>query len=228
MKKKSTILIAGVLAILGASSIYFYGFNFGTSNNAYWLGKSNISNQSIESSKQALEKLLEGNKSSQDINDEIRKDTAENGQKPYAVVVACSDSRVSPEIIFDTNLGELFVIRTAGNVVSDLELGSIEYGVEHLGAKTVVVLGHSNCGAVAAAIEGKSHGNIQAIVDKIKPVISDEKDASVCEDLNIENVKNEILKSEILKNFVDSEDVSVVKMKYDILSGKVTQLESSL
>ncbi len=76
------------------------------------------------------------------------------GQAPFAVIVTCSDSRVPPEIIFDQALGDLFVIRVAGNVVDDFAIGSIEYGVTVLGADTVLVLGHSNCGAVDGALKG--------------------------------------------------------------------------
>ena len=89
-----------------------------------------------------------------DVSRELRRQTAEDGQSPYAVVLACSDSRVPPEHIFNAGIGELFVIRTAGNVVGEYELGSIEYGAEHLHAQLVLVLGHSGCGAVEAALNG--------------------------------------------------------------------------
>lgn len=90
------------------------------------------------------------------------------GQHPFAVVVSCSDSRVPPELIFDQGLGDIFVIRTAGNVIGDYELGSIEYAVEHLGVRLVVVMGHENCGAIASFCEHKkhpAHGHIQAIIE---------------------------------------------------------------
>ncbi len=82
-----------------------------------------------------------------------------NGQKPFAVVVACSDSRVSPELVFDQGLGDLFVIRTAGNVIGDLELGSIEYAVEHLESTVIIVMGHEKCGAITAFCEHKHENN---------------------------------------------------------------------
>ncbi|MCC6462326.1 MAG: carbonic anhydrase [Saprospiraceae bacterium] len=94
-------------------------------------------------------------------------DTQEH-QHPFAVVVTCSDSRVSPEIVFDEGIGDLFVVRTAGNLMSDLELGSIEYAVEHLGASLVVVLGHTECGAVKAFLEGgECQGHIRQIVESL-------------------------------------------------------------
>lgn len=94
-----------------------------------------------------------------------------SGQHPFAVIVSCSDSRVPPELIFDQGLGDLFVIRTAGNVIGDFELGSIEYAVEHLGANLIVVLGHDGCGAVSAFIEHKHerlNNHIQNIIDYLK------------------------------------------------------------
>lgn len=105
-----------------------------------------------------------------------------SGQQPFAVIVSCSDSRVSPDIIFDQGLGDLFSIRTAGNVMGDYEEGSIEYAAEHLGTKLIVVLGHTSCGAVKAFIEeehgegghpeknknSESLGHIQSIIDKLK------------------------------------------------------------
>ncbi|MFN4079993.1 MAG: carbonic anhydrase [Saprospiraceae bacterium] len=88
-----------------------------------------------------------------------------NGQRPFAIVVACSDSRVSPEIIFDQGLGDLFVLRTAGNLIGDLELGSIEYAVRFLGASVIVVLGHTECGAVKALVNGDEvEGRLHDIV----------------------------------------------------------------
>src|SRR5688572_16994 len=89
------------------------------------------------------------------------------GQAPFAVVVACSDSRVCPEIVFDQGLGDLFVIRVAGNTIGNVELGSIEYAVEHLHAKLVIVVGHEKCGAVGAAVKGgETHGHIGDLTDR--------------------------------------------------------------
>ena len=135
------------------------------------------------SAERALEKLKEGNfayltaeVSNADISPQLRLQTYENGQSPYAIIVTCSDSRVIPESIFSAGIGELFVIRVAGNVIGDHELGSIEYAAEHLGCQLCVVLGHTSCGAVGAAIEGNPGGYIQSITDEIKSAIGDEKD----------------------------------------------------
>jgi len=98
------------------------------------------------------------------------------GQSPIAAVLSCSDSRVPPEIVFDQGLGDLFVVRVAGNIASPAEIGSLEYAVEHLHVPLIVVLGHDKCGAVAAALEavesgGTAPGHVGVIVDAIKPAV---------------------------------------------------------
>src|SRR5579862_1732711 len=98
------------------------------------------------------------------------------GQKPFVIIVGCSDSRVGPEVVFDQGLGDLFVIRTAGNVVDDVALGSIEYAADHFGVPVILVLGHTRCGAVIAAVGGgEAPGHIGSIVEKIKPAVQETK-----------------------------------------------------
>ena len=116
----------------------------------------------------------------------LRIDTAENGQHPWAVVVCCSDSRVIPEQIFDVSLGELFVIRVAGNVLDDQQFGSIEYAVEHLHCRQVLMLGHTGCGAVAAALEGEGEGYISSITRCIRAAIGSERDPYRACRMNVE------------------------------------------
>jgi len=104
-----------------------------------------------------------------------RAETAQ-AQHPFAIIVGCADSRTAPEIIFDQNIGDLFVIRTAGNLVDDYALGSIEYAVEHLGTRLIVVLGHQRCGAVTAALSGGSApGHINSLVRDIQPAVAASK-----------------------------------------------------
>jgi carbonic anhydrase len=148
------------------------------------------------------EKLLEGNKrfvsgnlAKKDFSLEKRKELLK-GQNPYTVVVGCSDSRVPPEIIFDQGLGDIFVIRVAGNVLDPVSLGSIEYAVEHLKTSLIVILGHTRCGAVHATIHSpsKAEDNLKAIVERIMPAVSKAKKVAKSEEdlLNIaieENVK---------------------------------------
>ena len=141
----------------------------------------------------ALERLKKGNKlyvkskkSVGDISPERRLDTSKNGQHPYAVVLSCSDSRVIPESIFSAGIGDLFVIRVAGNVVDNNQLGSVEYAVEHLGCKLVVVLGHTGCGAVAAALSENS-GYVKFITDEIKRAVGSETDTCKASMLNVKH-----------------------------------------
>ena len=173
-----------------------------------------------------MEQLIAGNEAyrtaaNEKTSQERRTDTAENGQHPYAVVVTCSDSRVPAELIFDAGIGELFVIRTAGNVIGSYELGSIEYGVEHLHAPLVVVMGHTNCGAVAAALEGEAHGHIADIVNEISECLPENCEAEHAERLNVENSIAEIRSSHIIQELETEGKVSIIGAIYDIETGNV-------
>lgn len=174
------------------------------------------------SASEALERLKEGNqnyigavKGVGDISPEIRRHTSENGQKPYAVIIGCSDSRVIPESIFSAGIGELFVIRVAGNVIDNHQLGSVEYAVEHLGCKLVLVLGHTGCGAVGAAAH-QNGGYIKYITDEIKRAIGKECD---CEKASILNVKQSVAKIESL--LAKARDVRIAGALYRTDSGIV-------
>ncbi len=175
----------------------------------------------------AIQALISGNKKFLDAKESgyshqtIKTVPTKNGQNPYAVVVTCSDSRVPPEHIFAAGIGELFVIRTAGNVIGDFELGSIEYAVGHLGTPVVLVLGHNHCGAVAAAMEGHGTGNIKKVLDEIMPVISGEKDVDKCENLNIEHSFYRISESEMVRDLIRKGEVKLISGKYDIETGGV-------
>lgn len=152
-------------------------------------------------------------------------------QHPVAVVVSCSDSRVPPEIVFDQGIGDLFVIRTAGEVVKDVELGSIEYAVEHLHVPLIIVLGHKRCGAVEAAVKGGvAPGNIASIVELIKPAVEEAKKqkGDVLDNavkINVRMVSEKIKNSEIIGHFVKEKRVKVVKGYYDLDDGTVTIIE---
>ena len=164
-------------------------------------------------------------KNNGDLSAAKRQDTAENGQQPYAVIVTCSDSRVPAEHIFNAGIGELFVIRTAGNVIGDHALGSVEYGMEHLGAKLVVVLGHTNCGAVDAALNGGAHGSIATITDEISACLPAGCDPREAEIRNVENSISRIMASEIITELTASGTSRVVGAIYDIASGTVEFFE---
>jgi carbonic anhydrase len=151
------------------------------------------------------------------------------GQKPFAIVLTCSDSRVPPELLFDQGLGQLFVIRTAGNVTDDIALGSIEYAAEHLNTRLIVVLGHERCGAVEATVKGgELPGHIGAIGAKIKPAVAIGKafpgdQVDNCVRANIVNVMTGLRESKpILAEMVEKGEVAVVGARYDLDDGLVT------
>jgi len=153
-------------------------------------------------------------------------------QHPFAVIVSCSDSRVPPEIVFDQGLGDLFVVRVAGNVIDDHGLGSIEYAVDHLGARLIVVLGHQSCGAVKAAKEtiaakSKAPGHIQSLVTAIQPAVeaTAKSDLGATVEANVKNVVQALRTSTpILKPKVDSGEVQVIGGYYSLDTGAVTFL----
>ncbi|MBD5131578.1 MAG: carbonic anhydrase [Clostridiales bacterium] len=170
----------------------------------------------------ALERLKDGNKvyincatGVGDISPERRQYTSEHGQKPYAVIVSCSDSRVIPESIFSAGIGDLFVIRVAGNVIDNSQLGSIEYATEHLGCKLVVVLGHTGCGAVSAAVN-ENNGYVKFLTDEIKHAVGNEKDTVKA---SILNVKHSVEKIEKLLN--KTGEFTVIGALYHTESGVV-------
>jgi carbonic anhydrase len=158
-------------------------------------------------------------------------------QYPYAVILGCSDSRVPPEIIFDAGLGDLFVVRVAGNIADDAALGSMEYAVEHLHAPLIVVLGHSNCGAVAATVDavktgGEAPGHIAALVSAIKPAVEKVKDepGDTLDNAVRENVREVVAaikeSQPILAHEVEAGKVKVVGARYDLDTGTVEWLDS--
>jgi carbonic anhydrase len=191
----------------------------------------------------SLQKLMDGNKryveakpASKDLGNSKRMELSTKGQKPFAIVITCSDSRVPPELLFDQGLGDIFVIRVAGNVLDPIALGSVEYGAEHLHAPLVFILGHTKCGAVTATLEakGEPEGNIGAIVKKIQPAaaVAKKKGGSKDEILetaiheNMKNVYKDLMnKSKIIPELVHEGKVKIVAGEYDITTGKVAMME---
>lgn len=164
-----------------------------------------------------------------------------HAQHPVAVVLACSDSRVPPELLFDMGLGEIFTVRTAGNVIGPHEIGSIEYAVEHLDVKLVIVLGHERCGAVTAAYEAyvshkESEGNIGSIVESINPAISSviknsasgTKDAMI-EQCSLENIHMNAgllgTHSTIIKEKLAHGSLLLISAFYDLDDGRVVVIK---
>lgn len=175
---------------------------------------------------QALAMLREGNRqylgaarSSGDISLR-RQETLENGQRPYAVIVTCSDSRVIPESVFSAGIGDLFVIRVAGNVIDDHQLGSIEYAAEHLGIRLIVVLGHNHCGAVDAAINHDPEGYIKFITDEIRLAVGSETDDEKACCLNVRR-SVAVIESSLDIQHAEEHGLKVIGALYRLESGAV-------
>ena len=189
------------------------------------------------SADQALEQLMAGNArfvahAPQHPNQSAaRVHELAGGQHPIAVVLSCADSRVGPELVFDQGLGDLFVVRVAGNIADDATIGSIEYAVEHLGAPLIVVMGHQKCGAVTAAMNGGESGNhIHAVVDPILPVVAEARksaadplDAAIR--LNVNRVVDQLEHTTpILAAKVGDRTLRIVGAYYSLEDGQVTLL----
>ncbi len=185
---------------------------------------------------EAVARLKDGNKRYVE-NDTLhpnqvktRREEVAGGQHPFAIILGCADSRVPPEIIFDQGLGDLFVNRVAGNIIDDALLGSMEYAVEHLGVRLIVVLGHEKCGAVAATLSGGAvPGHIGSLVDAIRPALIAWKkefgDTPALDNLvrlNVSHVVDQLKSSEpILHEFVKEGKLAVVGARYDLDDGTV-------
>jgi carbonic anhydrase len=191
----------------------------------------------------ALEILKDGNKrfvSNLKINRNLLQQANEtsDGQHPFAVILSCIDSRTSAELIFDQGLGDVFSVRIAGNIVNDDILGSMEFGCKVAGAKIIVVLGHTKCGAVKGACDNVALGNLTGLIAKIKPAV--EQESITAENRNSSNgvfvenvaelnvslsVKNILLKSPIIADMVKNGDIGIVGGIHDITTGEVKFFE---
>jgi carbonic anhydrase len=186
----------------------------------------------------AWQTLLDGNarfvsgKLKHPHQDGTRRAELAAGQKPFAVVIGCADSRTAPEILFDQGLGDLFVIRLAGNIVDDAALGSVEFAVAQLGARLIVVLGHEKCGAVKATVgvvngDPAPGGHIGSIVEAIKPAVQAAKgrEGDAVENAVRKNVHEVVGKlkasAPVLEPLVKSGELKVVGARYDLDDGKV-------
>ena len=191
----------------------------------------------------ALEILKEGNKrfvSNLKINRNLLQQANEtsDGQHPFAVILSCIDSRTSAELIFDQGLGDVFSVRIAGNIVNEDILGSMEFGCKVAGAKIIVVLGHTKCGAVKGACDNVALGNLTGLIAKIKPAVDQEsvtaENRNSSNGVFVENVaelnvslsvKNILLKSPIIADMVKNGDIGIVGGIHDIATGEVNFFE---
>lgn len=163
------------------------------------------------------------------LQNSSRRDDLTSGQDPWAIVLSCADSRVVPELAFDSGLGELFVVRVAGNVANSSSIASIEYAVAHIGTQVIVVLGHESCGAVTAAVNGGDNGhNLNHLLSHITPAVSAcGSNASITEvvkknaELTVNSLKE---RSSIIRNAVEAGKLKVVPAYYELGTGKVNFL----
>jgi carbonic anhydrase len=201
------------------------------------------------SAQQALQRLQEGNKRFVSGTGSVgmlygndRRDQLVSGQEPFAIILGCSDSRVPAEIVFDQGLGDLFVIRVAGNIVAPSQIGSVEFAVEQFKSPLVVVMGHTNCGAICATIDelqrphGERSKNIQAIVDRIRPSIESLVSTPLWEDkeefirhatrANVRASVNQLRHgSAMLEKLTEQEELVITGAEYDIQSGEIDFFE---
>ena len=197
-------------------------------------------NRNNLSPKDALDLLVQGNKrfienKQQDKNLSEMRIALKNNQQPFAAILGCSDSRVAPELIFDQTLGDIFSVRLAGNVACRKAIGSLEYSCKYLGTKIIVVMGHSNCGAVKAACDDIKEGNIEEITKLINPAVVSEKTiqdpnrnsensefvSKVCF-LNVQKQMEGIInQSDIIRDLLQKQRICVVGGIYSLSSGQV-------
>lgn len=195
------------------------------------------SNQAAVTPAQAMQRLKEGNerfveqKAPTAQRDASRREEIAKGQHPFAIVLGCADSRVPPEVVFDQGLGDLFVIRVAGEVAPPEVIGSIEYAVEHLGCRSIIVLGHERCGAVEAALDvpagSAPEGNLGQLIKEILPAIEqidkkspDALDAAV--QANAKAIAKTIAsRSKLLGEMSNKHEIEITPARYDLDTGKV-------
>jgi len=181
---------------------------------------------------EVISKLKEGNQRFvNDIlksanQDSTRRKTQINGQDPFAIVLSCADSRIVPELAFDTGIGELFVLRVAGNVANTSTIASIEYAVAHLGTPVIVVLGHQSCGAVTAAVKGGNNGhNLNHLLAHITPAICGSAENAAVDDVARLNAKLTAIdltsRSSIIADAVKSGKLDILPAYYHLDSGMV-------
>lgn len=189
-------------------------------------------------SKEIIQKLLDGNSrfaagtAVKPNQNQKRRSELTSAQHPEAIVLSCSDSRVAPEIIFDQGLGDLFIIRTAGHVIDDIALASIEYAAEHLHVSVIIVLGHKSCGAVKATIDGHElPGHLNSLTKAIAPAVESalNQDGDLFENAIKNNIKDTVAKLKssepILAELVKNNKLTVVGAYYDLDSGAVSIVE---
>lgn len=238
------ISLCTVLLFLSACALFALGggepaiVHDAHSHNPEWVNAGLLQGQALSAEyNELIKRLSEGNErfvnstSTASGRDEKRRSEVAMVQHPFAIILTCSDSRLPPEFIFDQGLGDLFVIRTAGNVVDDIVIGSIEYAAEHLHSKLIVVLGHERCGAVQATVAGgEIPGHISAIARKIQPAVefARNKSGDLVENAvyaNIVSIIKYLQTSEpVLAGMLRLGTLAVIGARYDLDDGHVSWL----
>jgi carbonic anhydrase len=237
--KISALLLVAALTVARFSHVGAQELPAATALAAAPLGvPTNASSPAQLTGEQALQRLMEGNArftTDQPIHPDQtqeRRAALAASQAPFAIVLTCSDSRVAPELLFDQGLGDLFVIRNAGNVLDDHVIGSMEYAVEHLHVSLIMVVGHEKCGAVSAAVAGgEVSGHIHSLVEALAPAVEQTKDlpgdkvdnavrANAQRDVEILNHVEPILKAAVGRG-----DLLIVAARYDLATGKIQVLK---
>ncbi len=188
--------------------------------------------KAIEILKKGNERFVNNLKANRNLLQQVNETST--GQHPFAVILSCIDSRTSAELIFDQGLGDIFSVRIAGNIANEDILGSMEFACKVAGAKAVVVLGHTKCGAVKGACDDVKMGNLTILLDKLKPAVNAEKTITAnrtsansefvecVASLNVKLTMDEIKKkSPVLKEMIDKKEIAIVGGMYDVETGAV-------
>ncbi len=187
---------------------------------------------------QALQMLRDGNerfvkdRATQPNREVERRLKTSEAQEPFAIILGCADSRVSPEIIFDQGIGDLFVVRVAGNVVGPIELDSVHYSALYLHSSIILVLGHQNCGAVTAVLTQQTK-DIETVADLIKPAVQEAslQAGDILENAiknNVQNTVNQLKESPVLYALIEQQKLVIVGGYYNFHTGQVEILRSSI
>ena len=200
--------------------------------------------ESLQQLKEGNKRFVSGRRVAKSLNNRERRTEVIEGHEPFAIVLGCSDARVPLEIVFDHGLGDLFVIRVAGNIVAPSQVGSIEFAAERYGTQLVVVLGHSNCAAIAATVEELESPdeirspNLASIVDRIRPSVepllsngAGRDHDELLHDALLANVRASVDQlrhgSAILENLVQNDSLQILGAEYSIETGQVDFLENA-
>lgn len=192
----------------------------------------------IKRLKEGNQRFVSGNRNGDDTLSHDRRSELTSGQEPFAIILGCSDSRVPAELVFDQGLGDLFVIRVAGNIVAPSQIGSVEFAAAQFKTPLVVVLGHTSCGAISATVEemkrpsDQTSKNISSIVDRIRPSVEPFRSTEIWNDHDalvhastrsnvIASVNQLRHGSSILENLIDKKDLVIIGAEYSLETGEV-------